>query len=63
MSLRADGICRVRQTPQFVSYDKQVFRGAVFETNEHWTARLAVHVWDRLELSRAKMESLRLSSH
>eukprot|EP00965_Chrysotila_dentata_P056186 1863001-Pleurochrysis_carterae.AAC.1 len=29
------------------------------KVSEHWTARLAVHVWDRLELSRSKMETLR----
>ena len=30
----------------------------VAKVQEHWTARHAVHIWDRLELSRSQMEVL-----
>ena len=38
---------------------KPIVRSALDETQQHWTARHAVHVWDRLELSRSQMETLR----
>ena len=43
---------------------KGIVKRAVNKTQTHWTARHAVHVWDRLELSRSQMETLRhLLSH
>ena len=43
---------------------KGMVKEAVTKTQTHWTARHAVHVWDRLELSRSQMETLRhLLSH
>ena len=43
---------------------KGVVKDAVHKTQAHWTARHAVHVWDRLELSRSQMDTLRhLLSH
>ena len=44
---------------------KGVVKEAVNKTQTHWTARYAVHVWDRLELSRSQiMDTLRhLLSH
>ena len=38
---------------------KGIAKDIVNNTQEHWTARHAVHVWDRLELSRSQMETLR----
>ena len=38
---------------------KKVAKGVVDKSQDHWTARHAVHVWDRLELSRSQMETLR----
>jgi hypothetical protein len=38
---------------------KGIVKGAVNKTSAHWTARHAVHVWDRLERSRSQMETLR----
>ena len=31
----------------------------VEKISEHWTDRLAVHIWDRLDLSDSNMETLR----
>ena len=43
---------------------KAVVKKAVGKLQIHWTPRHAVHVWDRLELTRSKMETLRhLLSH
>lgn len=38
---------------------KGIAKDVVDKTQMHWTARHAVHVWDRLELSRNQMETLR----
>ena len=38
---------------------KRIAKAAVNKTQEHWTARHAVHIWDRLELSRSQTETLR----
>ena len=46
------------------SWAKAMATKAVVKVQAHWTARHAVHVWDRLELTRSKMETLRhLLSH
>eukprot|EP00966_Prymnesium_polylepis_P084854 1964638-Prymnesium_polylepis.1 len=37
---------------------KEFARAIVNQTQNHWTPRQAVHVWDRLELSRTQMETL-----
>ena len=37
---------------------KAIIRRALNKIQEHWTPRHAVHVWDRLELSRSQMETL-----
>eukprot|EP00965_Chrysotila_dentata_P009025 293530-Pleurochrysis_carterae.AAC.1 len=53
-----DGIARLMQTPEFIAHDKDVAKQTLNKMEEHWTARFSVHVWDRLELSRSKMETL-----
>eukprot|EP00965_Chrysotila_dentata_P041824 1387473-Pleurochrysis_carterae.AAC.1 len=50
---------RLRKTSKFVAHERQVVPETFDRVNEHWTARLSVHVGDRLELSRSKMETLR----
>eukprot|EP00965_Chrysotila_dentata_P152410 5037493-Pleurochrysis_carterae.AAC.1 len=55
----SEGIQLLQQTPEFSVHDKDIVKGALDKVCAHWTARLSVHVWDRLELSRAKMETLR----
>ena len=49
---------RLVQTERFQPIVKTIVRDAISKINEHWTPRHAVHVWDRLELSRAQMETL-----
>lgn len=44
---------------QFVPQTKLAVSTAVNTLSAHWSARLSVHIWDRLELSREKMETLR----
>lgn len=44
---------------QFVSQVKRIIQLALAGITEHWSARLSVHLWDRLELSRDRMEMLR----
>lgn len=50
---------KLLDTPEFASAQKAVVESVMARVAEHWTARLAVHIWDRLELSDAKMETLR----
>jgi hypothetical protein len=38
---------------------KGIVKDVVNNTQKHWSSRHAVHVWDRLELSRSQMETLR----
>ena len=38
--------------------EKAITQRAVDKIQSHWTARHAVHVWDRLELTRSQMETL-----
>ena len=54
-----DAVKRFMNTPEMVPYQKQIVSDSRAKVMEHWTARLAVHVWDRLELSEEKMETLR----
>eukprot|EP00966_Prymnesium_polylepis_P310092 7164765-Prymnesium_polylepis.1 len=49
---------RLLQTEQCQPYIKTVVRRVLSKTQDHWTPRHAVHVWDRLELSRSQMETL-----
>ena len=46
------------QSKRFQSFVKQIVERANSEVQGHWSARHAVHVWDRLELSRTQMETL-----
>lgn len=50
---------RLIDTPEFVHVQKEIVKETVQSIKDHWTARLAVHIWDRLELSDSKMEALR----
>jgi hypothetical protein len=50
---------RLMDTAPFVNLQQRIVEDAVAKVQEHWSARLAVHVWDRCELSRSKMETLR----
>ena len=53
-----------READRCQPFAKAVAKEAVTQVQNHWTARHAVHVWDRLELSRSQMETLRhLLSH
>ena len=45
-------------TRRFQPVIKGLVGDAVAKIQEHWTARHAVHIWDRLELSRRQMEKL-----
>lgn len=47
------------EAPSFASEAKNIVQQALRNLQEHWSARLSVHVWDRLELSSSKMETLR----
>eukprot|EP00966_Prymnesium_polylepis_P217261 5028212-Prymnesium_polylepis.2 len=47
------------ETARGAAVAKKVARGCVEKVQGHWTARHAVHIWDRLELSRDQMETLR----
>ncbi|KAL1520725.1 hypothetical protein AB1Y20_022293 [Prymnesium parvum] len=38
---------------------RRLVQEAIDKVQEHWSARHAIHVWDRLELSRSQMETLR----
>ena len=46
------------EAPRFQSEVKRIVEDAVGKVQSHWSARHAVHVWDRLELSRSQMETL-----
>lgn len=47
------------ESPRFIPYVKSAIRTAINKLSAHWTPRLAVHLWDRLELSRDQTETLR----
>eukprot|EP00965_Chrysotila_dentata_P110705 3657832-Pleurochrysis_carterae.AAC.4 len=55
----SEGIQLLQQTPEFSVRDKDIVKGVLDKVYALWTARLSVHFWDRLELSRATMETLR----
>ena len=55
---RTGYIDRLCQTERFQKTMKATVRAALLKTQQHWTPRHAVHVWDRLELSRTQMETL-----
>ena len=44
---------------EFASEVKFISKRVVSTVAQHWTARLSVHVWDRLGLSRSRMDDLR----
>ena len=50
---------RLLDTPEFIPVQKKIVQETLDAAAEHWIARLAVHLWDRLELSDSKMETLR----
>ena len=50
---------RLPEARRFQPVVKGIVKAAVGELQKHWTARHAVHVWDRLELSRPQMDTLR----
>ena len=43
----------------FQCENKKIVQAAAARQAAHWSARLSVHLWDRLNLSRPKMEDLR----
>ena len=47
------------KTGYFSGACKMIAQGVVNTQEEHWSARLSVHIWDRLGLSRDNMETLR----
>ena len=49
---------RLTGATRFQRIAKQIVTDAVGEIQNRWSARHAVHVWDRLELSRRQMETL-----
>eukprot|EP00965_Chrysotila_dentata_P256610 6212597-Pleurochrysis_carterae.AAC.4 len=55
----SDGMARLANTPEFLSMQKAAVADATDAIYKHWTARLFVHIWDRLGLSRSQMEMLR----
>lgn len=50
---------RLMDTKEFAPAQKEIVADALATVEEHWTARLSVHIWDHLELSERKMEMLR----
>ena len=46
-------------TPEFAAAQKPIVKETLNKVAEHWTARLSVHVWDRLHHSERSMETLR----
>jgi hypothetical protein len=49
---------RLVEAERFQPIVKGLVRTAVAKVQRHWSARHAVHVWDRLELSRSQMQTL-----
>ena len=47
------------QAPAFQPVARAIAAAAVARVQEHWSPHHAVHVWDRLELSRSQCEALR----
>ena len=43
----------------FMGESKKIAQGVLTRISERWNARLSVHIWDRMELSRARMDDLR----
>lgn len=50
---------RLMGTPQFSKLQGKLARQVVDAVQSHWTTLLAVHIWDRLDLSRSQFETLR----
>ena len=53
----SDAASRLFNTPEMAGVQKELVQSGIDKVKEHWTARLSVHIWDRLELSRSKMET------
>ena len=56
---RCDYLQPLMETDRLSAIFKGIVRASVRKVQEHWTPRHAVHIWDRLELSREQMEALR----
>ena len=56
---RAGYLEPLMQADRVVEITKRMAQGVAAKQQAHWTALHAVHIWDRLELSREQMESLR----
>ena len=54
-----EAVRRLFNTRQLAHLQKEIAQETLDAVAEHWTARHAVHVWDRLDLSDSKMETLR----
>ena len=50
---------RLLDTKEFAPIQKTIVSEALEKLQEHWSARLSVHLWDRLDLSDNKMDTLR----
>ena len=65
INLVADALRRCGYTHRLFEADrfqhavKAAVKDAMGKLQAHWTPRHAIHLWDRLDLSRAKMETLR----
>ena len=49
----------VMATKPFETYHRATAAAVIAKVEEHWSARMSVHIWDRLDLSRRGMEKLR----
>ena len=54
-----DVVLNLMKTPEFAEATKAGVEAALAHVQEHWTARLSVHLWDRLGLSDRGMGLLR----
>ena len=54
-----DAVLRLMETPEFAAYTQAEVKASMAKVAEHWSARLSVHVWDRLDLTDSKMDTLR----
>ena len=54
-----DAVLRLMETPEFAAFTQAEVKASMAKVAEHWSARLSVHVWDRLDLTDSKMDTLR----
>ena len=54
-----DAVLHMMETPEFAEATKAVVEDSVDKVLEHWSARLTVQVWGRLDVTDSKMETQR----